>query len=102
MNKFLCTRTEKCDTGCCKECAAYCCMANGPTDRRVITEKQLRLTRWVKMTPGNNIENWSEKVYRVGEMRRIHNTPRPTTGGAWIEGYEEREDGQLYQTWTLQ
>ncbi len=68
---------------------------------RVITDKQLRLTRWLLMTLSNNIENWSEKVYRVGEMRRIHNTPRPTTGGGWICGYEEREDGQLYQTWTL-
>jgi hypothetical protein len=98
MNQFLCVKTEKCNVGKCKECADYCCRNRG--ENRVITEKQLRLTRWVAMTLSNNIENWSEKVYRVGEMRRIHNTPRPTTGGNWIQGYEEREDGQLYQTWT--
>lgn len=71
------------------------------TTNTVITYREARIktAKRILVLPADP-DRWSEKVYQIGKMRRIHSTARPTTGRGWIEGYEER-NGQLYQTWEL-
>jgi hypothetical protein len=71
----------------------YLCLRTGT----VISQREVRRTRIKLFHLGNDPDTYSEKVYALGEFRRIHSVEKPE--GDWSLGYEERPDGKLYQKW---